>query len=708
VAAVAGAGVTAADLAALARRWNRLAAAGALVAAAALGLLAGVAALRPGGLAPARALMLGAGAAALAFAAARRRRAPVPPDAIARHLDRTVPALEDSTELLLIDEAALAPLARLQRRRVLATLDLLPVPALPHRPLRRALRVAAGLLAAAAALALWPAGAGPAARGLATAGGPAAAAAPAVPRIGDVTIVVEPPAYTRRATRRAGAWDLDTVPAGARVSWRIAIGGTVQSAALVTSAGDSIALRPDGPGRFAGALVPEASRLYQVVARGPGGRVATAYHRLIVLADAAPVVTVIRPDLRTTLPPGVRGPVAIEVLASDDYGIASADIVATVTTGRGEGVRFREERLAFDRRERRPGGGWLLRRALDLAAFGLGPGDELYFSVVARDTRTPEPNETRSETHFVTITDTVALVIADFSGLALEVVPEYFRSQRQIIIDTERLLGERAGLRRQTFRDRSQNIGIDQHLLRLRYGEMVGDETTGGDPLAADETGLPGEHQHDTEDNATRLARTVKETLKAALAEMWEAELRLRTYDPAGALPYEYRALELLKQVQQAARVYVRRTGFEPAPLEADRTRLSGDLEGIGDRTRRRARARGDSLPAVRSGLDAAAALARGVGRPPEVARAIEAAGREVARLATDDPGRHLETLGALRRLLTALERDGTPCAGCLERVARGLWAALPAPAAAPGPPLSPGAAGGVARAYFDLLGTLP
>ncbi len=701
----AAANVTRADLAALARQWNRRRIAGAVAVAGACATATALAALRLGGLDAAAATALGATAALGALVAARR--APVSAAQIARHLDRTVGALEESTELALADETGLEPLGRLQRRRVLAALDRVPAPRLPHRPLRRALRITAGFLAAAAALALWPAGAGIGAGGRATPGGdPRTDGVPSPPRVGDATVTIAPPAYTRRAARRTRSWDLEDVAAGARVGWRIAVAGAVDAVALVTSAGDSIPLEPDGPGHVAGALSPDGSRLYQVVATGPGGRVASAYHRLIVIADAAPVVTVIRPDLRTTLPAAARGPVALEVLASDDYGLADVAIVATLTAGHGEGIRFREERLAFDRRERRPGGGWLLRRALDLAALGLGPGDELYFYVTARDTRRPEPNETRSETHFVTIADTSGLVAAEFSGLALDVVPEYFRSQRQIIIDTERLLEERADLPRQTFRDRSQNIGIDQHLLRLRYGEMVGDETVTDGPVDIDPTGRPEAHEHDTEENATRLARTVKETLKAALAEMWEAEVRLRTYDPHSALPYEYRALEFLKQVQQAARLYVRRTGFEPAPLEPDRNRLTGDLDGIVDRTRRRDRAPADSLPAVRAGLAAAAALAHGQGDTADHAAAIERAGREIARLAADDPARHLETLRALRTLLTALERDATPCAGCLARAARGLWAALPAPGAAPGSRRGPSA--GVARAYFDLLDTLP
>ena len=75
-------------------------------------------------------------------------------------------------------------------------------------------------------------------------------------------------------------------------------------------------------------------------------------------------------------------------------------------------------------------------------------------------------------------------------------------------------------------------------------------------------------HDHDDPENATRLAATVKSTLKSALSEMWQAEVRLRTHRPREALPYERRALDLLKRVQQAARSYVLRTGFDPPPID--------------------------------------------------------------------------------------------------------------------------------------------
>ena len=690
---------------ALAARWNRRWLAGALAVAAASAAAAATAAARLGDLAPATAAAFGAVVGLVGLGGALLRRPRLDARLVARHLDRTLASLEESAELALADDVRLTPLERLQRRRVLDRLDHVPEPTLPHRPVRRALRATATLVGAAATIALWPA----AGRSSGTAGRPArrhAAGPESPPRFTAVEVGITPPAYTGRRSRRDRDWDLDGVEAGARVTWQITVQGTVTEASLVTSAGDSIPLRRDGAGRLAASLAPDGSRLYQVAALGPGGRAATGYHRLVVVPDAAPVVTVVRPDLRTTLPPDGPTRVDLEVLASDDYGLTGVDIVATLTSGAGEAVRFREQRLAFERRDDRPGGGWLLRRTLDLATLGLGPGDELYFYVRATDGRRPEPNEARSETHFVAISDTAQAVVADFSGLALDVLPEYFRSQRQIIIDTERLLADQPRLTPREFRDRSQNIGIDQHLLRLRYGELVGDEEETGDLAGVDTSGAPDVHRHDMEENATLLATTVKATLKAALVEMWEAELRLRTYDPQAALPYEYRALELLKRVQQSARVYVRRTGFEPAPLEPDRNRLTGELDDIASRARTANRPPADTLAAVRGGLAALAAVNAGRGPRAGHIRALEAAGREVARLAAEDPARHLETLGALRELITSLESGGAPCASCAARAERGLWAALPAPL--PTPAAARGGATGIARAYRALLERLP
>jgi hypothetical protein len=612
---------------------------------------------------------------------------------IARHLNRTVPAAEESAELLIGPDATLSPLERLQRERVERRLRQLDRP--PRLPLRR-MAIAGGY---AVAVLLLTAGLSRGGKRAGTAAGPAgrsSASRPlAPPRVVDSTIQLDPPAYTGRAARRSG-WDVD-VEEGARITWRVRTNRPVDAVSLVTSDGDTLRFGRRGSADYEAGALAGRSQLYQLVLRDAGATITSDYHRLTVVADEPPTLTIVHPEPRTRIAPGEPLAVPLEVVAGDDYGVADARIVATVTAGSGEAVKFHEVTLDFDTRSPQPGGrAVVLRRTLDLAALGMAPGDELYFSVEAHDRRTPRPNTGRSDTYFIALIDTAQVTVADLSGLAASGLPEYLRSQRQIIIDTERLIADAARVSVPVFRDRANGIGIDQHALRERYGELAGDETVtqGSEPMV--------EHQHDVAENTTLFAQSVKDKLQAALAQMWNAELRLRTADPRGALPYEYRALELLKAAQQAARVYVQRTGFELPPLEPDRKRLTGTLAGIGNATRQRRDTTAPALPGVRGALATVQRLLAGESTRRADRDDLERAGREVARLALEAPGRHLETLRDLRALIRSLEPGGAGmCRACALRAVRGLWQALP--------PAEPADAarhgtGSVAQRYFELL----
>ena len=679
----------------LARRWRRRWTVVALLAAGASGSF--VAAIT-------RALWHGAGLAPGTVAALvvgltlLRRRGGVNARTVARHLNRTIPALEESAELLLVPETALAPLERLQRRRLEQRLAALAAP--PRLP-RRATTIGAAyaaivLLAAAGVLQAGISRALPAVPPRRTSATP-----PRPPRVVDATIRVRPPPYTGHPERQTAGWDLE-VEEGARITWRVRTDRAVEAVWLESGDGDTLRLEPHGSAGYEATATAEHSRLYRVVLRDGAVTVPSDYHRLGVIPDEPPTLTIVHPEPRTRIGPAGSRIVPLEVVAGDDYGVADAHVVATVTTGSGEAVRFRELTLDFATRRAQAAGDRtiLLRGALDLAALRMEPGDEIYYSVVAHDRRTPRPNTGRSDTYFIAIADTASVVVADLSGLAASAVPEYLRSQRQIIIDTERLIADAARIATPAFRDRAEAIGFDQQALRMRYGELVGDETVVAGPEPA------VEHQHDVEENATLLAQSVKDKLRAALAQMWEAERRLRTHDPRGALPYEYRALTLLKAAQQATRVYVQRTGFEPPPLEPDRKRLSGTLEGIASATHERTDTTVAPMPGVRGGIAVLERLMAGERPRAADAATLERSGREVAALAIAQPEpRHLETLRALRTLIGSL---GAPdslhaarCRDCLLRAARGLWLALPA--ADPSSP-SPRVTGGLAQTYFELL----
>ncbi len=679
----------------MARRTRQRWAAVALFVGGASGVFVGVATrpvLHGMGAVPGVLVALGVGYALV------RRWGRVDASAVARHLNRTVPALEESVDLLLVPAEALSSLERLQRERIERKLGALETPPrLPTRGLYLGCAYAVAVLLLTGGL--LQAGIQPkrAARSGATPGSrPIHPSAP--PRVLGVEIRLRPPRYTTHAARSTGSWDLD-VEQGADVTWHVRTDRPADGVSLVTSDGDTLRGRPGGSGEseYEVSVVADHSTLYQVVVRDGGIDVASDYHRLGVIPDEPPTLTIVHPDPRTTIAPGAPLRVPLEVVAGDEYGVADASIVATVTAGSGEAVKFREITLDFDGRARQPNDRTIVfRRTLDLAALGMGPGDELYFYVIARDRRAPHPNIGRSDTYFITLPDTAHVVVADLNGLAANGLPEYLRSQRQIIIDTERLIADAIRISAPVFRDRSNAIGFDQDALRQRYGELAGDETVtaGTEPTI--------EHEHDVAENTTLLAQSVKDKLQAALAQMWEAELRLRTYDPRAALPFEYRALALLKQAQEATRVYVQRTGFEPPPLEPDRTRLTGTLSAIENTTRQTTDSAVPTLPAVRRSLAIVQRLADGGRHRVEDVQTLEQAGREIARMAIDRSGTQLGTLRALRALIASLDggRDGI-CRDCALRAARGFWQALPAadPATA-----APRGTGSVAQTYFDLL----
>ncbi len=130
------------------------------------------------------------------------------------------------------------------------------------------------------------------------------------------------------------------------------------------------------------------------------------------------------------------------------------------------------------------------------------------------DNRQPEANFTKSDTYFIVYRDTTQLEESELATMAVNRMPEYFRSQRQIIIDTEKLIAKRKKLAAKEFNSTSNEIGFDQKVLRLRYGQFMGEEfetNIGGggapDDHADDGGSLEGfMHKHDTEEEHAAVA----------------------------------------------------------------------------------------------------------------------------------------------------------------------------------------------------------
>ncbi len=254
----------------------------------------------------------------------------------------------------------------------------------------------------------------------------------------------------------------------------------------------------------------------------------------------------------------------------------------------------------------------------------------------------------------------------------------------------------------------------------MRYGALMGEEFVSGQAVEAGhgETGedeheelhveegegamaealqaLPEGmfHQHDSAEIATYFSSATRDQLRRVLAEMWDAEGRLRVINPEGALPFENRALVLLKELQQASRIYVQKVGFEAPPLEPAERRLTGELDEI--------RTRFETLtppepPEVEAAARSLLALLESVdtSRLEEVPSEVTTLLGVVSRLALRRP-QAAEALGAL----TDLETGVVPEGAALRGLQATLWSLLPTPD--PAPAIAPSTDDPLSRSYRE------
>lgn len=542
-----------------------------------------------------------------------------------------------------------------------------------------------------------------------------------VPQLAAQNITLTYPNYTGLAPWQGTDPNIRAVE-GTQIRWQLAFDGPVQQV-VWESMGDKWVLQKSGNG-FGLSLPLEASRFYSFrFVDGKGESHVTELYALEAVPDTEPAITMGDAPQYTYFEHTDAKEITVNANILDDFGTASAHIIATVSKGSGESVKFREERLSFDKGFVPGATSLSLQKKMDLDALKMDVGDELYFYVEAVDTKSPRPNIARSETYFAIIKDTVTDAFAVEGTMGVDLMPDYFRSQRQLIIDTEKLLRDKPDLPETAFKSRSNELGFDQKALRLKYGQFMGDETEmpldtetpeaedhdhdddhlGGeeDPLAAythDHDGdnehnlVPQEgeekedplheyiHNHSDPEEATLFEESLKSKLRKALNIMWDAELHLRLYDPKKSLPYQYEALKLIQEIKNSARIYVHRIGFDPPPIKEEK-RLTGDVRSVDNVQKFSEQIYGPTYPNMRRAVARLEALAQNPAQfGPLDGAVLTAAGNELARLAVAEPGKHLQLLQQLK----GLEREAGRTRAHYRNVQKGLMALLPPTEATP------------------------
>lgn len=480
-----------------------------------------------------------------------------------------------------------------------------------------------------------------------------------LPQIDGLDLTITPPAYTRKPKRDQDRFNF-SAEEGASASWRIKTNVTIKKAFLIFNDKERIALKDVGNGEeWAAHKVIIQPGFYQV---STDGKLSDLY-QVQVVKDALPVIHIKTPKQYTYIDAGEAQKVNINAALTDDYGVADALIIATVAKGRGEGVKFKEYKLNFNEAlGGRPA--YDVQKLVNLPSLNMEPGDELYFYVQAKDTH---QQQSRSDVFTVAIQDTAELLSMDGVLSATNLKPEFFRSERQIIIDAEQLLKDKDSITVEKFNARSNDLGIDQKLLRLRYGKFLGEEDevvegpkTGSEPSDpadfSNATKILKEYtdDHDKAEDAQFFEPAIKAQLKATLTEMWKAELQLRLYKPQAALPFAYKALRLLKDLQQKSRSFVAKTAYNPPPLKPEK-RLSGELDKIIQPVNQQeVKPVADKQEALKNAINVLEQLKISPVLNAVDKRTLQIANQQLSVKASAQPGTYLPALSAMRRILSA------------------------------------------------------
>lgn len=587
---------------------------------------------------------------------------------VARLLNQSYPQLEESSSLLLKDVEKLNILEKIQAQKVENQLNNLKIPGLIYKRLKSASLLM--ILSVSAAILIGKID--PIdlkSNNLSISGTNTLVADKILPEIASVSLKITPPSYTNNKKRIQKQFSAIVEDASV-LEWTIETNQSVDRLDFIFNDTETSKLRALNKSRtiwtFSRSI--NKSGFYQVKL---DGKLSDLY-KLEIIKDEAPLIRISSPKQYSTIDYGEPQRTNLQVQVNDDYGVNEVYISATISSGQGEGVKFKEQSIRFS--DKISGDKeYKLQKTIDLASLGMQAGDELYFYIQAIDSR---KQISRSDVYQVSIQDTAKLMSMDGMLGGVNLVPEYFRSQRQIIIDTEKLLKEKNSLSIEEFRSRSNNLGIDQKLLRLRYGKFLGEESEGeigpGNEEHEDHEGHEDHedeeaganfgdaqkimdsyaHKHDVAEDATFFEPELKAQLKATLTEMWKSELRLRTYKPDEALPFEYKALRLLKDLQQKSRAYVSKTALKTAAIKEEK-RLSGELDKIIQPIAEKTFSKNEEQSSLKKASAIISKLRNGAVLSRQDRAILQDASRKISAKAISEPSSYLSALEIMRKIIS-------------------------------------------------------
>ncbi|WP_289029329.1 hypothetical protein [uncultured Paraglaciecola sp.] len=564
--------------------------------------------------------------------------------AVLQHINREFPECEESAHLIVVPDESLNLLQRLQKARITSKVAALLAKdlstELPRYPAPIAIAITVFVLLAVIAIKFVGTQSSLSAPSKVIAL-PQGVESTASIKIESSVISIQPPTYTGLPKVETTDFNLQLVT-GSNVTWQLTLSSDIQASELGLKIGqEQIEFTRNSDTSYTASTEISTTGIYFITQRQ---NAISDIFTLEVTADTPPNIRFIEPTQTIIeIPKNAEPHFVTRVQIQDDFGLSKVEILGSIASGSGESVKFRDQTFVFDSQQLVNDQNEFFKE-WDLSALGMQPGDELYFSVRAYDNawknNQPAPQLTRSANKIVRWLEEDQEGIQS-EGILLDFVPEYFKSQRQIIIETQELIANQVSISNKSFVDTSRALGSAQSDLKQKYGQFLGDEFE-ATTLHAMEAGPSHHHDehekskalphplieaHEQQDEQEEALREEAESrkhqhsehessndksgfsqaieqfghahgatddgnfvkrgvpspitlMKRSIANMWQAELHLQLAEPAKALPFENQALEYLNRAKRAERIYVKRLGFEPPPV-SDKRRYEGDLSEI-------------------------------------------------------------------------------------------------------------------------------
>lgn len=299
-------------------------------------------------------------------------------------------------------------------------------------------------------------------------------------------VLIQPPSYTEKTTTIASQLDFEAIQ-GSSITSQIEF-SRPELEYYYTRSGKPAVQMTKQDLKFVYNDSAEQTSLYKFSYMQRGQLIdIDGVYTITLIRDAAPKISITRP--RTTLLEFAKSEnpeFTLSAEIKDDFGISDVKILASVAKGSGEAVKFRDKTFRFSPSEitskvnsSRNKTGYFknanYQKSWSLNELQMEPGDEAYFSLQAFDNKQPERQLSKSNNIIVRWLDEDEVELA-LEGIQIKFIPEYFRSQRQIIIETEQLIADDKDISRDKFDELSTELGNSQSDLKQKYGQYLGDE----------------------------------------------------------------------------------------------------------------------------------------------------------------------------------------------------------------------------------------